>query len=45
MLYIEFVVVPIDKASDSVAFVCQRHYIQVLINEHDPNAVNNTILT
>ena len=32
-LHKKFVVVPIDKASGNVAFICQRHYANVLINE------------
>ena len=32
-LHNKFVVVAIGKASGNVAFVCQRHYAQVFINE------------
>ena len=28
-----FVMVPIDKADSNVAFICKRHYIEVLVNE------------
>ena len=40
-LHNKFIVVPIDKASGNVAFVLQRHYAQVLINEFGLNHVNN----
>ena len=36
-----FVVAPIDTASSNVAFVCQRHYAQVLINELGLNKIRN----
>ena len=32
-LHSRFVVVPIDKASSNIAFVCKRFYAQVLISE------------
>ena len=38
-------VVPIDKSSGNAAFVCKRHYVQVLINELCLNNVNNITLT
>ena len=41
MLHNKFVVVPIDKASSNVVFICQRHYAQVLISERGLNNVNN----
>ena len=41
MLHNKFLVVPIDKASGNVAFICQRHYAQVLVNELGLNNVNN----
>lgn len=31
MLHNKFVVVPTNKASDNVAFVCKRNYTQLLI--------------
>ena len=31
MLHNKFVVVPTNKASDNIAFVCKRNYTQVLI--------------
>ena len=43
MLQNKFVVAPIDKASGNVTFVCQRHYVQVLINEIGQNNVNKII--
>ena len=41
MLHNKSFVVPIGKTSSNVAFVCQRHYAQVLINELVLNNVNN----
>ena len=41
MLHNKFYVVPLDKASGNVAFICQRHYAQDLINELGLNNVNN----
>ena len=41
MLHNKFVVVPIDKASNNVAFVCQRNYAQVFINNIGLNNVDN----
>ena len=32
-LHSKFVVVPIDKASNNVAIICKRYYIQTLLNE------------
>ena len=32
-LHSKFVVVPIDKASNNVAIICKRYYIQKLLNE------------
>ena len=32
-LHSQFVVVPIDKASSNIAFVCKRFYVQVLVSE------------
>ena len=32
-LHNRFVVVPIDKASSNIAFVCKRFYAQVLVSE------------
>ena len=32
-LHSKFVVVPIDKASNNVALICKRYYIQTLLNE------------
>ena len=29
----QFVIVPIDKASGNIAFVCKRFYVQVLVKE------------
>ena len=37
-----FVVVPINKASGNVSFVCQRYYAQVLISELGLNGFNGT---
>ena len=44
-LHKKFVVVPIDKTSGNVAFVCQRHYTQFLITELGLNNVNNITVT
>ena len=41
MLHNKSVVVPINKASGNVAFICQKHYARVLINELGLNHVNN----
>ena len=41
-LHNKFVVVSIDKASGNVAFVCQRHSDQVLVNDLGLNNVNTT---
>ena len=45
MLRNTFGVVPIDKASGNVAFVWQKHYDQVFINELALNNVNNITST
>ena len=45
MLHNKLVVAPIDKASGNVAFVCQMHYAQVLINELGLNNFNNITST
>ena len=29
----KYVITPIDKASNNIAFICKRHYIQVLVKE------------
>ena len=29
----KFVITPIDKASNNIAFICKRHYIEVLVKE------------
>ena len=39
----KFVVITFDKGSSQVAFVCQRHYAQVMINEIGLNHINNII--
>ena len=44
MLYNKFAVVPTDKTSDNVAFVCQRHHAQVVITELCLNNVSNITL-
>ena len=47
MLHIKFVVAPIDKTSNNVTFVCQRQYVQVLINElglHDAITITPTYM-
>ena len=41
MLHDKFVDVPIDKACGNVAFICQKHYAQVLVNELGLNNVSN----
>ena len=33
VLHSKFVITPIDKASNNVAFICKRHYAQVLVDE------------
>ena len=45
MLCNKFIIVPISKAGSNFAFICQRHYAQVLINELCLNAVKNIALT
>ena len=40
-LHKKYVIVPIDKANGNVAFICQRHYAQVLIDELGINNINN----
>ena len=32
-LHSKFVLVPIDKASNNVAFVCKRYYAEVILQE------------
>ena len=32
-LHSKFVITPIDKASNNVAFICKQHYAQVLVDE------------
>ena len=32
-LHQDFIVVPIDKASSNVAFICKRHYADVILDE------------
>ena len=47
LLHNQFVVVSIDHVSGNVAFFCQRHYAQVLINElglSNVNAITTTFL-
>lgn len=39
LLHEKLVVVPIDKASSNDAFVCQKHYVQVLISKLRINLV------
>ena len=34
-------IAPINNASGNVVFICQRHYVQVLIKEHGLNNVND----
>ena len=41
-LHNKFVIVPIDKASGNVAFICQRHYANVLIKELGLENTDNT---
>lgn len=41
ILHNKFFIVLIDKASGNVAFICQRYYAQVFINELSLNNVNN----
>ena len=39
LLHEKLVVVPIDKASSNDVFVCQKHYVQVLISKLRINLV------
>ena len=32
-LHTKYVITPIDKASNNVAFICKRHYAQTLVDE------------
>ena len=41
----KFVAVLLERVSGNAAFICQRHYVQDLINELGLNSVNNTTLT
>ena len=43
MLHNKFDIVLTDKASGNVAFVCQKHHAQVLINELGLNNANEII--
>ena len=42
MLHDKFLVVPIDKTSANVVFVCQRHYAKTLINKLGLNEANKS---
>ena len=35
-----FVIVPIDKAANNVAFICKQHYAHVLVSELKYNSCN-----
>ena len=45
MLHNKLIVVPNDKVSGNVVFVCHGHYAQFLINELGVNNVNNITST
>ena len=38
-IYENFVIVPVDKASDNYAFVCKRYYVSILIEEFGLNSL------
>ena len=37
----DFIIVPIDKASSNIAFICRRHYAEVIYNELDIASAQN----
>ena len=37
----DFIIVPIDKASSNIAFICRRHYAEVIHNELDISSTQN----
>ena len=37
----DFIIVPIDKASSNIAFICRRRYAEVIYNELDISSAQN----